>query len=104
MFQALFTEVVRSCVLSFEFESFFAVMEKVPEVPALVVGQIAVMGHPFVVAPSSFEPSFAAVPSFVAGTSFAVRTSFVEEASSVGRFASCVAAFSLPLSAGSGIH
>jgi hypothetical protein len=33
-----------------------------------------------------------------------VRTSFAEEASSVGRFASCVAAFSLPLSAGSGIH
>ena len=68
-------------------------MEKVPEVPALVVGQIAVMGNPFVVAPSSFaEPSFAVVPSFA------------EEASSVGRFASCVAAFLLRLSAGSGIH
>lgn len=38
MFQALFTEVVKSCVRSFEFESFFAVMEKVAEVPALVVG------------------------------------------------------------------
>ncbi len=62
------------------------------------------MGKPFAVVPSFFAaPSFAVVPSFVVGTSFAVGT-FAEEASSVGHFASCVAAFSLPLFAGSGIH
>jgi hypothetical protein len=74
-------------------------MEKAPEVAALVVGLIAVMGNSFAVAPSFFvAPSFAVEPSFVAGTSFAEGTSFV------GHFASCVVAFSLPLFAGFGIH